>query len=749
MLFHADSLPRGGTSKRFFATPVCRAARLARHLALLFSVWALAWPAGAHAQGKTPPRGKARPPQAQNKSPGAAIQPKSVFVKFPDWVECVAFSPDGKILAAGSYGVVKLIDVAEKQEVAALPERAGFVKALAFSADGKLLATGGYQSLELWDVSQAKVVRTLKGHRGYVTSVAFSPDQKTLVSAADDETVRLWNVATGEPRAALSEIGQPALAVAYSPDGGLIAVGTGDVDRPTKKGVARVFDAAGNARVVFDGHTRIVSAVAFSPDGAWLATASADESIKLWDLATGKEVRTLDGHSRPVNSLAFAGSGKWLLSVCGGRAVDGNELKLWDVATGKDLVTIPAHDARINQLALSADEKQLATASVDKTVKIWDMGTILAAAGLGTGKSSDKAGAGETEFRPDPPALPDPATSTAVGLIAVLVAAVDDQAAEPAKPIRIGMIGLDTSHSVEFTKILNTPADKDQAAVAGCRVVAAYPKGSKDIPSSVERVPDYTIKVRDLGVEIVDSIDDLVAKVDAVLLETNDGRPHLEQVLPVLKAGKPVFIDKPIAGSLTDAVAIFEAARKYKAPVFSSSSLRYTAGAQAIRGGKIGEVKGCDAYSPCALEATHPDLFWYGIHGVESLFTVMGTGCESVTRVSTPGIDVAAGVWKGGRVGTFRGIRTAEGGGQAGYGGTAFGTKGIEQIGTYGGYAPLIFEIVKFYRTGKGPVTEEETLEIYAFMEAADESKRQEGKPVTIESVMAKAREAAQARIDK
>jgi hypothetical protein len=231
------------------------------------------------------------------------------------------------------------------------------------------------------------------------------------------------------------------------------------------------------------------------------------------------------------------------------------------------------------------------------------------------------------------------------------------------------------------------------------------------------------------------------------LLETNDGRPHLEQVLPVLKAGKPVFIDKPIAGSLADAVAIFEAGKKYKVPLFSSSSLRYAPGAQEIRGGKIGDVKGCDAYSPCSLEATHPDLFWYGIHGVESLFTVMGTGCESVSRASTSGIDVAVGIWQGGRVGTFRGIRDEAGGGKSAYGGTAFGTKGIEQIGTYGGYRPLVVEIVKFFRTRQVPVTEAETLEIYAFMEAADESKRQGGMPVKLESVLAKAREAAKQKL--
>ncbi|MCY2963991.1 MAG: Gfo/Idh/MocA family oxidoreductase, partial [Planctomycetota bacterium] len=290
--------------------------------------------------------------------------------------------------------------------------------------------------------------------------------------------------------------------------------------------------------------------------------------------------------------------------------------------------------------------------------------------------------------------------------------------AEP-KTIRVGIIGLDTSHATAFTQILNDPEAKPD--VARCRVVAAYPKGSPDIKSSTVRVPEYTEIVKKHGVEIVDSIEALISKVDVVLLETNDGRPHLEQVLPVLKAGKPVFIDKPIAGSLTDAVAIFEAARHYKVPIFSSSSLRYSSGAQAIRRGEtVGEVKGCDAYSPCSLEETHPDLFWYGIHGVETLFTVMGAGCESVTRINTPGVDFAAGVWKGNRIGTFRGIRSEAGGGASGYGGQAFGATKIAPIGSYEGYRPLLVVIVQFFRDGKAPIAEQETLEIYAFMEAAD-----------------------------
>ena len=204
------------------------------------------------------------------------------------------------------------------------------------------------------------------------------------------------------------------------------------------------------------------------------------------------------------------------------------------------------------------------------------------------------------------------------------------QADEPAKQLRAGIIGLDTSHAIAFTKTLNAEHPRPEAA--GCRIIAAYPKGSPDIPSSVERVPQYTQEIQKLGVEIVDSIDELLKRVDVVFLETNDGRPHLEQVLPVLKAGKPVFIDKPIAGSLADAVAIFEAARAAKVPLFSSSSLRFGKNSLAARNGSLGKISRCETTSPASLEPTHPDLFWYGIHGVELLYTMMGPGCEAVTR---------------------------------------------------------------------------------------------------------------------
>lgn len=313
--------------------------------------------------------------------------------------------------------------------------------------------------------------------------------------------------------------------------------------------------------------------------------------------------------------------------------------------------------------------------------------------------------------------------------------------ATPGKTLRAGIIGLDTSHATAFTKLLNDP--NAAGDLAGVRIVAAYPGGSPDIPSSIDRVPEYTKDLRENhGVEIVDSIEALLEKVDVVLLESVDGRPHLKQAEPVFKARKPVFIDKPVAGTLADAIAIYELAEKSGTPVFSSSSLRYSPGIAAMAQGKVGEVVGCAAYGPCELEAHHPDLYWYGIHGVETLFTIMGTGCESVTRIQTPGAELAAGVWKDGKIGTFRGIRQ----GAADYGATVFGTKGIAPSGGYAGYEPLVVEICKFFKTGKAPVSAAETIEIFAFMEAADESKRQGGKPVTIESVMAKARAELAAR---
>ena len=319
-----------------------------------------------------------------------------------------------------------------------------------------------------------------------------------------------------------------------------------------------------------------------------------------------------------------------------------------------------------------------------------------------------------------------------IALLAMFIIPMLDVQAQQ-KVFRIGMIGLDTSHVVAFTKVINDPANN-----YGCKVVAGYSGGSPDIPSSADRVDKFTEELREkYGVQIVDSIEELCRKVDGVLLESVDGRPHLEQAKPVIAAKKPLFIDKPMAGSLADVLEIFRLAVENNVPCWSSSSLRYSPGiVEMKKTNSVGDILGCDAYSPCSLEEHHPDLYWYGVHGVEILYAVMGTGCQSVRRVQTPDYEFVVGLWEGGRIGTYRGLRK----GRHDYGATVFGSKSIIQAGKYGGYEPLVDEIIKFFKTGVVPVPKEETIELFAFMSAADESKAKGGTAVSIPETIEKAK---------
>ncbi len=300
---------------------------------------------------------------------------------------------------------------------------------------------------------------------------------------------------------------------------------------------------------------------------------------------------------------------------------------------------------------------------------------------------------------------------------------------EAPKPLRVGIIGLTTSHVPAFTNTINDP--KAEGVLAEVEVVAGFTGGVEDNPSSWGRREKFTEYLRKKGCTIYDTIEEMLEHVDAVLLEEVDGRPHLEWAKPVIAAGKPLFIDKPMAGSLADVVEIFRLAREAGVPCFSSSSLRYASGFQAARKGEpYGKAQKCVAWSPMSIEPHHPDLFWYGIHGVEILFTIMGPGCKTVTRVDE---NKVVGVWEDGREGTFIGKK--------GYGAEVEGTRGSGPTGDAEGYKPLVIEVCRFFKTGIPPVAEEETLEIYTFMEAADESKRQGGAPVSMQSVLEKARQ--------
>jgi predicted dehydrogenase len=290
--------------------------------------------------------------------------------------------------------------------------------------------------------------------------------------------------------------------------------------------------------------------------------------------------------------------------------------------------------------------------------------------------------------------------------------------------LRIGIIGCDTSHAVAFTETFNNPEAKGH--VAGGKVVAAYQGGSADIPQSASRVEDYTKTLREkYGVEFCASIEELCPKVDVVLLESIDGRPHLEQVKEVLKARKPVFVDKPVAASLRDAKEIFHLAKKAGVPLFSSSALPFAHDTKAVHDGSLGRVTFAETWGPCEVEPHHPELFWYGIHGISALYRLMGPGCQFVQEGTGPdGKIEVVGTWRGGRQGVFREDKS--------FHGLAWGEKGEAPAGSFDGYVPLVVEIAKFFQTGVAPIKPKETLEICAFMEAAAESKAKGGVPVRV-----------------
>jgi predicted dehydrogenase len=318
-------------------------------------------------------------------------------------------------------------------------------------------------------------------------------------------------------------------------------------------------------------------------------------------------------------------------------------------------------------------------------------------------------------------------------LVSIIMPASSTVLGQAKQPFRLGIIGLDTSHVIAFTKAFNDPTDPEY--VPGVRVVAAFKGGSPDIDASRNRLDKFTTELQQKWkIEIVDDIPTLCRKVDGILLESVDGRPHLEQVKPVLAAKKPVFIDKPLAASYRDAREIARLAKEVGVPWFSSSSLRFWEETQRLKASlEAGPVLGCNVYGPSPTEPHHPDLMWYGIHAVEALYALMGPGCESVSRVSTESSDVVVGKWRDGRLGVVRGIRK----GKQDYGITLFGEKAVlRSESREEGYRPLLVEIVKFFQTGVAPVNPEDTLEMFAFMEAADVSKAKGGASVPLSEVV-------------
>lgn len=293
--------------------------------------------------------------------------------------------------------------------------------------------------------------------------------------------------------------------------------------------------------------------------------------------------------------------------------------------------------------------------------------------------------------------------------------------------LRIGMIGLDTSHVIAFTELLNNPDNPKH--VPGGKVVAAFKGGSPDVEASYTRIDGFTARLREeYGVKIYDSIEEMCQHVDAVMLESVDGRPHLKQAIPVMKAGKPMYIEKPMAVSLKEVRELFRLSEEYRSPLFSSSCRRFSSTTIAARDGEVGKVHYCEIYSSAKTEPHHPELFWYGIHGCEALYTVMGRGCKKVRReITEDGKLQVTGYWGGNRFGVFR---------EGKNGGFAVGEKGRMVTGTHERYQMLVGEMIHFFKTGKSPVDPKDTIELFAFMEASEESKRRGGEWVEIEEIL-------------
>ncbi|MDZ4287330.1 MAG: Gfo/Idh/MocA family oxidoreductase [Prosthecobacter sp.] len=303
--------------------------------------------------------------------------------------------------------------------------------------------------------------------------------------------------------------------------------------------------------------------------------------------------------------------------------------------------------------------------------------------------------------------------------------------------LRIGLIGLDTSHAEEFTLRLNDPANPNH--IPGGRVVAAFPTSSPDLPESASRVGGYTATLRDkYGVKITASIAEVCAATDAVMILSLDGRPHLAQATEVIAGGKPFFLDKPVAASLKDAVEIYKLAETAKVPLFSASAVRWYAGLLEVANAEPTPAKAAISYGPSPVLPHHPDLFFYGIHPVEALFVTMGAGCQSVSRTSSPSISVVTGTWDGDRLGTLYALHSQPIGSPY-YKVVRFGAQEVFEQKSQGDYTPMLREIIKFFQTKQPPVSTRQTLEIYAFMEAAEESKRLGGKKVNLREVLTKA----------
>jgi WD40 repeat protein len=281
-------------------------------------------------------------------------------------VHSVAFSPDGRTIASGSYhGFVQLSDVTSGKQMRffhASHSKYGSVDSVAFSPDGKIIASADTDKrFELWDAATGKLIADFTGHSSAVSSLAFSPDGRTIASGSWDKSVKLWDAASRNLIATFTGHLKDVVSVAFSPDGKTIASGSRD------KSIKLWDVSSGKLTATLTGHSEDVVSVAFSSDSRTIVSGSLDGFIKLWDVTSGKIVATLGGHSDRVRSVAFSPDGKTIASGSNDRTV-----KLWYAASRQLIATFTGHSEQIVSVAFSPDGKTIASGSNDESVKLWD-----------------------------------------------------------------------------------------------------------------------------------------------------------------------------------------------------------------------------------------------------------------------------------------------------------------------------------------------------------------------------------------
>lgn len=295
--------------------------------------------------------------------------------------------------------------------------------------------------------------------------------------------------------------------------------------------------------------------------------------------------------------------------------------------------------------------------------------------------------------------------------------------------MRVGLLGLDMSHAVEFTRRLNDPRHPER--VAGARVTCGWPGGSDDFELSRSRVGKFTQQVRDdFGVEILSSPQAVAKAADVILITAADGRAHRRLFEQTIEFRRPTFVEKPIATTYADAAAIFHLAREVNVPVMSCSTARFGVPLAKALAEDLGAVIGCDVFGPMPEQATQPGLFWYGVHSIEVMNVIMGRGCHEVRAVRTEETDLMTATWRDGRIATFRGLRN----GEWKFGVSIHREKGFQ-------FADLLHNswfketlelILRDLPNGVSPVESADTLEIVRIIEAANQS-RPDGRLVAVE----------------